>query len=382
MNKTEKLYYNDPYISEFEATVLSCDACEGGYVAVLDKTAFFPNEAGQRCDSGLIGDTRVISVDVKGGVIYHKLASPISAGERAVCKIDFDKRLERMQCHTAEHILSGIIHREWGYDNVGFHLGEDEVTLDTSSPLSPSDLDTLEYLANDAVMKNIPVVAKVFEDGSHNAYPFRSKIELSGDVRLVFIDGVDICACCAPHVSTTGEIGLIKIIRADSHKGGTRIYMLAGKRAYEYITKVYKTATCASRILSYPVLDIDNGCQRLADENQALKSELSALKRRNALAVLDTVEATSDKLVHIVDSDDMNLVRECANLLFERTGKTAVCLSARQSGFAFVMICEGDAASECKKATAALNGRGGGRGSMAQGSFCADIEAIRKYFLS
>ena len=148
---TVKLYDIDAYIKEFEATVISCDECDGGYIAVLDKTAFFPEEGGQTCDSGTIDGIEVTHVKINENTVYHILPSPIEVGKSVLCKIDFDHRYYNMQHHTGEHILSGIVHKLYGYENVGFHLSREDMTVDFSGELTREQLDEIEILENKSI---------------------------------------------------------------------------------------------------------------------------------------------------------------------------------------------------------------------------------------
>lgn len=381
MNKTEKLYFTDAYLSNFSARVLAVTALDGGFETVLDKTAFFPSEAGQSADTGYISGAAVLDVYEKEGVIYHLTDRPLSVGDTVVGEIDFDLRFEKMQCHTAEHLLSGLLHERYGVDNVGFHLGEYEVTFDTSRRMSPDELMKIEREANEAIYKNLPVSAEIYGSEELISSNYRSKKSIAGDVRIVTILGVDSCACCAPHVARTGEIGIIKILREQSHKGGSRIYMLAGKRAYDFITKLYKTAQNASSALSYPILEIDDGIARKDEEIKELKLALRESERSRLISGISALHNKRRQVI-FADTQDVSLVRECANLLLEKSGELAVVLYRASTGCAFVMLGREDVNEECKKATLALGGRGGGRGPMAQGSFLADISEIIDYFNS
>ena len=208
---TEKLYYKDSYIKNFSAEVLSVEKIDNGFDVVLDKTAFFPEEGGQSADTGTIGYAGVFDVFERDGVVHHLTDISPCIGNNE-CSVDFDARFEKMQCHTAEHILCGIIHRLFGFDNVGFHLGEDEVTFDVSGVLTREELDRVESLANNVVFENILVETFFPKSDELDEIEYRAKLDLTEGVRLVKIGDVDTCACCAPHVAYTGEIGLIKIL--------------------------------------------------------------------------------------------------------------------------------------------------------------------------
>ena len=235
---TQKLYYIDAYTKEFDAELISVTAAEGGFDVVLDRTAFFPEEGGQSADTGSIGGARVLDVYEQQGIIHH-LTDVSPEGKQVHCVLDFDSRFEKMQCHTAEHILCGIIHRIFGLDNVGFHLGADEVTFDVDGVLDRSQLDKVEEIANNVVFSNLSVRTYFPSSEELSSMEYRSKLDLTEGVRLVEVEGTDTCACCAPHVSRTGEIGLIKILDFMKHRGGTRIWMVAGS-IFTCIFKIFK----------------------------------------------------------------------------------------------------------------------------------------------
>ena len=214
-----KLYETDGHCAAFTATVLSCEAApDGTYEIVLDRTAFFPEGGGQSSDRGTLGGQPVLRLrtDAERSEVYHAVALPIAPGSQVDGRIDMEKRFSDMQNHTAEHIVSGTVHALYGYDNVGFHMGEEEITMDFSGRLSAKQLAEIERQANRAVYADLPVEISFHEPGSLEGISYRSKKELTSVVRLVEIKGVDRCACCAPHVARTGEIGLITLISAQN----------------------------------------------------------------------------------------------------------------------------------------------------------------------
>ena len=227
---TERLYNKNAYLRAFSARVLSVSECMGGYLVETDATAFFPEGGGQGADRGTLGGFEVLDVQEREGRIFHLLGGAPNVGGVVSGEVDFALRFERMQCHTGEHIVSGILHRLYGAENVGFHLG-DIVTL---------DIDVVEDLANEAVFKNIPVEISYPAPEALASMTYRAKLDLTENVRIVTIGDVDACACCAPHVAYTGEIGLIKILEFEKHRGGTRIWMQAGARALRDYREKYR----------------------------------------------------------------------------------------------------------------------------------------------
>ena len=229
--QTRKLYYEDAYIRDFEAEVLSCEKAKDGWQVILSATAFFPEEGGQTADTGALGAVRVLDVHEKDGAIYHLTDGPLAVGETVTGHLDWEERFRKMQTHTGEHIVSGLIHSTYGYDNVGFHLTGAGCTIDFNGELSRAQLDDIERRANEAVWQGLRVRTKFPMAWELKEMDYRSKLDLTQDVRIVCVEGVDMCACCAPHVSSTGQIGVIKLLDFMRHRGGVRIWMKTGSDA-------------------------------------------------------------------------------------------------------------------------------------------------------
>ena len=209
---TRRLYYEDSHQREFDGEVLACETEGEAFQVLLDQTAFFPEGGGQYADTGALNGVRVLDVKDRKGMIWHKTEGPLEPGTRVHGIIDWEQRFDRMQQHTGEHIVSGLVHQRFGYDNVGFHLGEDYCTMDFSGPITREELKEIEREANRAVFADLPVTVFYPSKEELEDLEYRSKIEIQGQVRLVSIPGYDLCACCAPHMAHTGEIGLIKLV--------------------------------------------------------------------------------------------------------------------------------------------------------------------------
>ena len=277
---TQKIYYKDAYIKEFDAEIISVTPTEDGrFDVILSATAFFPEEGGQSSDSGFIGNTRVLHAFEENLTVHHITDS--HPGEGGVhCTLDYEERFDKMQCHTAEHILCGIIHRLFGLENVGFHLGKDEITFDVDGVLTREDLDRVEDLANEAVFANIPIETFFPTPDELPNITYRSKLELTENVRIVKIGDVDTCACCAPHVARTGEVGLIKILDFEKHRGGLRIRMVAGLRAVlDYRTK-YANIKEISALLSEPQHTTAEALVRFSADFEETRGKLKASRTR------------------------------------------------------------------------------------------------------
>ena len=222
----EKLFYKDAYIKEFDAVVLSCIEKGESFLIELDRTCFYPEGGGQSADCGTLGDAKVSDVHEREGRIWHTADRPLEQGSRVTGRIDWQRRFSLMQHHTGEHIVSGIVNRLFGLDNVGFHMGSAMVTVDFNGELTQNDIETVELLANRTVFDNIEVRTEYPDAKTLAEMSYRSKKELSGEVRIVTVPGADSCACCGTHVARTGEIGMIKLLSPQRYKGGVRVGIL------------------------------------------------------------------------------------------------------------------------------------------------------------
>ena len=373
---TEKFYELDSYCRTFTATVEACEPCGEGYRVRLDRTAFFPEGGGQAADPGVLGGIPVTDVQIVDGVVWHYLPESLAVGQVVEGIIDWDIRFSRMQHHTAEHIVCGIAHRWHGLENVGFHLGSEDVTLDLSGELTREQLDAIEEEANRVVFANVAVTATVPAADELEAIPFRSKEGLTGPVRLITVEGVDCCACCAPHVARTGEIGLIKLLDFIRYKGGVRIHLLAGAAALADYRLRYTQSAQISGKLSVKQFDLTSAVDRLIGERDSLKLALREANRRLADAMVAAVEPT-DRPVVLIGSDwDTDTLRRIVNGLAARCGGICVAYSGSDGAYQYVLGGTGDLKAVTGQMNAALSGRGGGDHRQTQGRVQATEASI------
>lgn len=383
MERTERLFDKDSKLNIFEATVLSCSETESGeYAVILDKTAFFPNEGGQTCDTGVIDGAKVVSVDEKDGIITHTLDRAAEVGKKVSCAVDFEPRFRKMQNHTAEHIVSGIVHRIFGYDNVGFHLGEGYMTADFDGELGEEDIEKVEILANKAVFECHPIRAYYPNSEELKALEYRSKLDLSENVRIVEIKDVDMCACCAPHVSNTGEVGLVKITDAIRYKGGMRLTMIAGFDALKDYQARQEQIKRISMAISAKQSEVAEGVERVLRETDELKGKLSVLKRENMQMRLDAIEKTENSIILFEEDADMLALRNFVNGAVKKTEKIcAVFAGNDETGYKYIIASENiPLRAMSKEISIALGGKGGGSDVMIQGSVTATRNQIEDYF--
>lgn len=375
-------------MKEFEARVLSCEACEegGGFWTVLDQTCFFPEGGGQYADTGYLGETKVVDARERDGIVYHRTEAPLEPGELVRGRIDWEERFEKMQQHTGEHIVSGLVHSRFGYNNVGFHLGSDYCTMDFDGPISPEELREIEWEANRAVALDLEVIVQYPSKEELGHMEYRSKIEIEGQVRIVSVPGYDVCACCAPHVDRTGEIGLIKLVNRMNYKGGERITMLCGFRALRDYDSKLTAAREIGALLCEKEDQIAGAVRRQKEELEKQKYENGRLMHQ--LLVFRAKEIPVEGSMTAVFTDDIrgDAPRELMNLLLERGAFICgVFASAGDGGWRYVI---GSRQADVRPLGKALNsrfeGRGGGKPGMVQGTLTgseADIRAAAEGFI-
>lgn len=379
---TEKLYYIDSHLYEFEASVLSSEESENGFLTVLDRTAFFPEGGGQYGDKGEINGICVKDTFIKDGIIYHLTEGKLNSGEKVFCKLDKKRRFRNMQNHSGEHIISGIVHNLFGFDNVGFHLGEDYVTMDFNGILTTEDINKVERLANKAVFEDRRVSAFYPDPETLASIDYRSKLDLKENVRLVFIDGIDVCACCAPHVNTTGEIGLIKILDCKKNKSGVRLSIKCGSDALEDYNALLDNSLKISDLLSAPLYSSYSFAERLAEENKELKRQIGIMRTESLIKDVEKGDYTERPLVLFLDGAAIPDMISVLNAAVKKTGTAAVVLSGNdEDGYTFVLSSEKvDVTEKKEEINSALSGRGGGRNGMLQGKFAATRNKIEEFF--
>ena len=376
---TEKLYYIDSYMFNCSANVLECIEKNGHFETRLDHTVFFPEGGGQPGDSGYIGEVYVFDTHEKNGEIWHYTNEPIQIGSYE-CQIDTNVRLSRMQCHSGEHIVSGLIHNIFGYENVGFHLSDNDVTIDISGSLSEEDIRKIELLANEAVAKDFEVKTWFPSKEEAAVIPYRSKLDIEENLRLVEYEGYDICACCAPHVKRSGQIGVIKLLDFANYKGGVRIHMLCGIRALEDYQKKYASVLKISNLLSAKQSEVSDAVLRLKSENDSLKHEISAMRRAIADELIATAKTTEKNLVFFSSVLDAASLRYLANAGLEKCCGICAAFTGKDGAYTFCMVSKSiNLKEKAKEIGEALHGRGGGSADMICGSVSATKSEIETY---
>ena len=375
--KTVRLYDQDAYATKFEAEVLACEEVEKKekkvYQVWLDQTLFFPEEGGQSPDMGTIDGIKVLDVQIKDEVITHTLAAPLAVGTTVKGVVDWKHRFYNMQQHSGEHIFSGIVHNRFGYDNVGFHLSDSIVTMDFNGVITAEDIEKIETEVNQAIIENIPVEVSYPTKEELKVLEYRSKIEIEGQVRIVTIPGYDVCACCAPHVRRTGEIGMLKVMNVQSYKGGVRISILCGFRALEAFRQKADIITELMAQFSTNQEALVENVTKLKNTNQTMKNQLASAKQELMEYKVAAIPEDSENAILFESDLDTPVVRNVVNGLVEQfTGICAVFVGNDESGYQFII---GSKNKDCRQIAAALreklSARGGGSDKMIQGSIAA-----------
>lgn len=376
IKNTDRIYEKDSSVSVFEATVLSCDGGEGEYKTILDRTAFFPTGGGQSCDLGTLNGIEVKDVHIENGEIIHVTQSPLAVGEMVRGIINFAEREEKMRSHTAEHILSSILNTKYGLSNVGFHLGTVDTTCDFDGVLTLKQLNDAEDEVNRIIRENHPVYPVFPTENELKTLEYRSKLELTEDVRIVMIGengSVDKCACCAPHVKETGNIGYFKIVDFYKYKGGTRVHILTGIKALERARADFEGIKTLSALLSSPrnAQSVSEAAERICEENEALEREISALNERiNGYIVKELPD--TDLAVVFDERKNSQTLRSLCLSAAEKV-KTAAVFGGEDGRFTFVIAGE-TAQDTFAKLKNTLNVRGGGKEVICGTAFASESE--------
>ena len=297
---TIALYDQDAYHDRFTAKVLSCtkDEQDGKYHIILDQTCFFPEQGGQSADTGWINDdVRVLDVRIHNGMIEHVTDQPLSTGIQVHGRIDFPRRFDFMQHHTGEHIFSGFVFSSYGFHNVGFHLSDRTVSMDYDGPLSMEQARAIEWQANQVVWRNLPVQISWPSDEELEHISYRSKKEIDGRLRLVTIPEVDVCACCAPHVHKTGEIGQLRVLSAARYKGGTRLHIVCGGRAIKEARRDADLLSASSQLLSCSGENLSHQINALLEKEKELNRMIDEIKAAELMRQIDDVPASKNNVI-------------------------------------------------------------------------------------
>ena len=377
---TEKLYYLDSHLTEFTAVVLSCAPGKHGWDVVLDRTAFYPEGGGQPGDRGTLDGVAVTDTHEAAGDVIHYCEAPLAVGSQVRGTIDWDWRFRLMQQHSGEHMVSGIIHSLYGYQNMGFHIGSELVTVDVAGPVPVEDLQRIEDLTNAAIWENRAVKAWYPAPEELPGIPYRFKKALEGPVRIVEFPGTDICACCGTHVKFTGEVGLVKIISCGKFRHGVRLEMVSGKRAFDHLRRAYEQNRQVSQACSAKIMETGEAARKMNEALNAEKFRVTGLQWQ----LFDHVAASyrgKGNVLHFAEGLAPADIRELADRIAKTCGGIAAVFCASAETYQLCMVSHGgDVKALGAAMNQALRGRGGGKPGFFQGSVIANREEIQGFF--
>ncbi len=381
MTETRRLYYEDVYKKEFTAKVLECREAKKGFQLLLDESAFYPEGGGQPSDTGLLNEVKVTEVHEKEGELLHYTEEAIQPGTEVRGKIDWARRFDLMQQHSGEHMVSGLVHEKYGYDNVGFHMGSDVITIDFSGILSEEQMAEIEEQVNLKIWEDAPVEIFYPSREELDTLDYRSKKELTGQVRIVRFPGADTCACCGTHVTHTGEIGMVKLLSVVRFREGVRMEMISGKRVLDYLNMVNEQNHQISVKLSAKMDKTAQAVDRLWEENFALKGRIHSMEEEMFSSEAKKWEGHGSVLL-FKEGLEADSVRKLTDAVMQTCEGCCAVFSKNPDGsYKYAMgEINGDLRQFTKEMNAALNGRGGGKPFFVQGSVQADEEKIRKFF--
>ena len=379
--ETRKLYYEDCHLRRFLGQVLSCEQTDKGWEVILDATAFYPEGGGQACDLGTLNGVRVLDVQEKGEQVVHLCENPLPVGETVKGEIDYRRRFLLMQQHSGEHILSGVIHRRYGYHNTGFHMGSEDITVDFDGVIPPEDLPEIEAEVNRAVWENIPIRCWYPSPEELPNVFYRTKKALPWPVRIVEVPGYDSCACCGVHVERTGEIGLVKLFSVIGFRGGSRMEMACGAHALEMLNRAFAQNKLVSQAFSAKWEDTGEAAQRMNQTLEAEKFKSNQLQKQIFALIAESYVNCGDVLRFEPGLQSVQ-IRELADAIAENCGGVAAVFSGEDGkGYGYAMVTrQGDIREFGRELTKTLSGRGGGKPNFQQGSVTASRAEIEAFF--
>ena len=379
--ETRKLYYEDCHLRRFSGEVLSCEQTDKGWEVILDATAFYPEGGGQVCDLGTLNGVRVLDVQEKWEQVVHLCENPLPVGETVEGEIDYRRRFLLMQQHSGEHILSGVIHRRYGYHNTGFHMGSEDITVDFDGVIPPEDLPEIEAEVNRAVWENIPIRCWYPSPEELPNVFYRTKKALPWPVRIVEVPGYDSCACCGVHVERTGEIGLVKLFSVIGFRGGSRMEMACGAHALEMLNRAFAQNKLVSQAFSAKWEDTGEAAQRMNQTLEAEKFKSNQLQKQIFALIAESYVNCGDVLRFEPGLQSVQ-IRELADAIAENCGGVAAVFSGEDGkGYGYAMVTrQGDIREFGRELTKTLSGRGGGKPNFQQGSVTASRAEIEAFF--
>ena len=385
---TERLYYDQAYLTEFDGSVLACEPNGEYFDVLLDRSAFYPTSGGQPYDTGELGQGRVVDVNVKDGDVWHTVTAPLAVGERVHGKIDWARRFDHMQQHAGDHMIAGTLHRIMGGVTIGLHISDDVSTIDVAMPegvtrISDEDIRRIEWEVNERIQRDVPIRCWFPDEEELNALPLRKKPTVSEHVRIVAIGDDEMVACGGTHPSSAGQLGLVKIVSVAPARGKMRVAFVAGQRALKDYFRCFEAAHEAAEKISANVDSLSASVAAMQDKLRAAEYELLRFKKEQLLSqtkqMAEKAEALPNgaKLIARFVDADAALLKDLVSKLIEMPGVIALlgAMNGDQAAYVFGRSADVDVnmGNLLREAARPLGGKGGGRPDFAQGGGSAAI---------
>lgn len=374
---SERLYYTDAYLIEFDAVVREVVRRDERWKVTLDRTAFYPTSGGQPFDTGTLGDARVIDVfDQEDGTIGHLVDRELETNSRVRGHVDWSRRFDHMQQHTGQHVLSAAFEREAGAKTIGFHLGGSASTIDLDKELPSGQIVRVEEAANGVLWEDREVSVKFATAHEAAKLPLRKEPAREGELRIVDIKDYDQSACGGTHVRRTGGIGLIFISGVERSKGGLRIEFVCGGRAVRAYRSLRDAVSGSVRLLSVLPEQLPSAIEKLQNAGRTQQKSQEGLYERLAAHEAASLASTAEKIgvasvvAAAVSGWDANGLKKLASLIAAKPATIAVLLTIESPALVVVARSQDlslDAGALLKELIDRFGGRGGGKGAMAQG---------------
>ncbi len=370
---TERLYYTSPLLSSWDTVIKEVIEENEKFLVTLAATAFYPEGGGQPSDHGYIDSIQVLDVVEKGDEIYHILPHPPS-NSTVSCTIDFNRRIDHMQQHTGQHLLSAVCIELYDAHTVSFHLGEDTVTIDLSvSELTEVQMNSIENKVNEYIYENLPIYKYIVTEDHLSSLPLRKIPEVSDDIRIVEIKGIDTSACCGTHVMSTGQLGVMKLLKTEKQKGNIRLHFKCGKRALIDYQESSMILQNLSSKFSTNRSQLTDTVIKLENENKQLQKELEQLRDKNDEFIAQELLNNNHNamIIHTFEEKTFKELQSLSKKLVNMTDKLVLLISSSENKIIFSH--SGTHFINCgqlfKEHLSSFNGKGGGNASSAQGAF-------------
>ncbi|RLJ90946.1 alanyl-tRNA synthetase [Planococcus citreus] len=369
---TKKLYYDDPYLKEIIVHVAESAIDESGQYAVLDQTCFYPEGGGQPADHGMIGAATVQDVQNQDGEIRHYLDRQLEPGEYQA-KLNWQRRWDHMQQHAGQHLLSALLEDHYGYRTTSFHLGQERVSIDLhKASIDRETLQQVELEANRIIQSHLPIRTRFVHESQLEQLNLRKPPAVTGDIRLVEIDSIDLNACGGTHPDNTAGIGLLKILGTEKAKGGTRLYFLCGERALEHFGKLSDTRDALIGKLNAPLAELVQAADALLSEKIAADKEIVELKKQLLLSEAKALTPEGGVAIRNFGDRPVKELQQLARLATEEYPSVCLLFAAQEEGSIRLVCARGNEASAdmretLKRLLQETDGKGGGTAALAQG---------------